>query len=453
LAGSHRQPSADVKPHSPTKANHRALGLGLIILAVIIGSVAATCGTATPAVFPSPTGPTPTVTVPFELPVAIAITGYFDDQTLSVLDQQVAIFEEQNPDIKVAILSAPRLEAKRHEAFTKHLGEGDTSRDIYVLDTTWLAEFDTNGWLAHLDDYVKVHEIQLEDFFPATIQASSIDGKLVALPWLIDGGLLYYRQDLLEEYGYEPPASWDELQQIALEIEAKEDVPYGLVWQGAAYESLTCNTLEFVWAHGGDVLNEEGDAVFDSPETRGALQKMSDFVKQDISPPEVTTYNEAMALADFQSGGALFMRNWTYAWDRLHSADSPVAGQIGLAPLPASCLGGKVLALSADSLHRDEALRFMSFLVNYEQQLQIARQGIQPPALQTVYHNAELLAQDPVFSELLTGLSASRPRPQSPAYLEISEAIYSEVNRMLQGRQDAAATAETIQRRIEEALR
>lgn len=445
-----------MKSNAPTKTDSKVLGTALVTLAVFLVTMASACGSSAPPASPSPAGPTPTVTVPFEPPVTIAITGRFDDQTLAILDQHIAVFEEQNPDIKVAILAAPRREARRHEAFAALLAEGDTSRDIYALETTWLAEFDANGWLTDVREYVDdagstPHEIRLEDFVPATIQASSIDGRLVALPWLVDGGLLYYRQDVLEQYGYVPPTTWDQVQRIALEVKS-EDLPYGLVWQGAAYESLTCNTLEFVWASGGEVLDGAGNAVFDSEGTRGGLQQMADFIEQGISPPEVTTYDETMALAAFQSGEALFMRNWTYAWDRLHSPESPLAGQVGLAPLPVSCLGGLSLALSVHSPHPDQAFRFMAFLVGYEQQLQIAQQGIQPPALQTVYQDPKLLATDPVFEDLLAGLSNSRPRPQSPAYLEISEAIYTEVNRMLQGKQGAAETAENVQYRTESAI-
>jgi multiple sugar transport system substrate-binding protein len=448
-----RKLSGDVKPNAATKTDSKVIGTTPIILALLIVSMAAACGSSAPAAAPSQAGPTPTVTVPFELPATIAITGRFDDQTLAILDQQIAIFEEQNPDIKVAILNAPRTESRRHEAFLTQFAEGETTRDIYVLETTWLAEFDANGWLIDLREYLDdaeptPYEIRLEDLMPAAIQASSIDGRLVALPWLVDGGLLYYRQDVLERYGYEPPTTWEQVQRIALEV-TNEDLPYGLVWQGAAYESLTCNTLEFVWANGGEVLDESGNVVFDSVETRGALQQMTDFIEQGISPPEVTTYNETMTLNAFQSGDALFMRNWTYAWDRLHDPESTLAGRVGLAPLPASCLGGQSLALSVHSPHTDQAFRFMAFLVGYEQQLQIAQQGIQPPALQTVYQDPKLLATDPVFGDLLAGLATTRPRPQSPAYLEISEAIYTEVNKMLQGEQGAAETAENVQRRTE----
>jgi multiple sugar transport system substrate-binding protein len=392
------------------------------------------------------------VTVPFELPVTIAITGRFDDQTLAVLDKQIARFEEQNPDIRVAVLSAPRKEARRHQDYVDRLSARDTSRDIYVLEAIELAELDANGWLIPLDDYVGKYEIELGDFWPATLQANTVNGHLAALPWLADGGLLYYRQDLLEQYGKQVPATWNDLRQVALEIKAEESLPSGFVWQGAPYESLTCNALEFIWAHGGKVLDEQGQAVFDSPETRAALQEMLDFVTQGASPPEVATYNETSTLSAFGSGEAAFMRNWTYAWDRLNQTDSPVSGRVGLAPLPVSCLGGLSLALSSHSLHPEESARFMAFLAGYDQQLQIAREGIQPPALESVYHDAELLAEAPIVRALQAALSVARPRPQSPAYLEISGAIYTDVNKMLLGEQDVAQTVDHIQEQIEAAL-
>lgn len=437
----------------PLAAKKMRLWTIVIVLANLSIGLTVACGTATPAPSLSPAGPSPTVTVPYEMPVTIAIAGRFDDRTLAILDEQIALFEAENPDIRVAVLSASRREARRHEAFVEHLSQGDTSRDIYVLDPTWLAEFDANGWLVHLDESIRHNQINLDDFFPATIQANTVDGRLVALPWLADGGVLYYRRDLLEPYGHEPPKTWAELSQIALEIQGQEDLPYGHVWQGAASESLTCNTLEFVWAYGGDVLDRNGNPVFDTDETRAGLQQMADLVSLGISPAEIATYAEGTALADFRDGDAVFMRNWTYAWERLNRADSPLAGQVGLAPLPVSCLGGQSLALSTHSLYPEQAARFMAFLVGQRQQLQHARQGVLLPAREEVYHDPGLLDEEPIFEDLQSALSNTRARPQSPAYRALSEAIYTEVHKMLQGEQDAATTATTIQRQLETILR
>ncbi len=434
---------------NPTLDLRAAFQTTLVILMALMTGLLAACGSVAITPSPSPALPAPTVTTPYEMPITIAVTGRFDGQTLAVLDAQIALFEKENPDVKVAVFTAPRTRDERHDTFVARLSQGDTGEDIYVLDAAWLAEFDAHGWLFHLDEYAALNRIDLDGFFPAARQANTLDGHLVALPWLADGGLLYFRSDLLERHGYQPPGTWADLQKVALDVKTREDLPYGLVWQGAPSESLTCNTLEFVWAYGGDVLDQDGRVVFDSPQTRAGLQQMADLVSLEISPSSVATYTEATSLADFERGDAVFMRNWVYAWDRLNDSDSPVAGRVGLAPLPVSCLGGQSLALSAHSLHPEQASRFMAFLVDYQQQLQMARMGVQPPALETVYHDDELLAGDPIFRDLRTAFSATRARPQSPSYTALSGVIFTEVNKMLQAKQDVEATAATIQRQLE----
>jgi multiple sugar transport system substrate-binding protein len=427
----------------------RGLRFAFILLALLVGSTCAACAPTTLPSTASLIGPTPTVTVPFELPVTITLTGRFPPETLAVLDQQIAAFEEANPDIRVAIADALGNEARRHEQFTSQLGTGDTSNDVYVLDPAWLAEFGASGWLTPLDEFAAQQGIELAGFLPSTAQAAVVDGRLVALPWLADGGMLYYRRDLLEKYGFDPPTTWEDLNRVALEVKGSEGLPYGLIWQGAAYEGLTCNTLESVWAYGGDVLDENGQPVFDSAGTRMALGQMTDRIASGASPPEVATSEERATLTAFQQGDAVFMRNWAYAWDRLNAADSPLAGQIGLAPLPASCLGGQHLALSVHSQHPEQALRLMAFLVGHEQQLQMARQGIQPPAMEAAFSDGQVLAERPFLRDMYAALSVTRPRPQSPSYRDIAEAIYTEVSKMLLGKQNAQTTASEVQDRLE----
>jgi multiple sugar transport system substrate-binding protein len=394
----------------------------------------------------------PTVTAPPGLPVTISIAGSFHDGELAFLDQQIGAFEAANPDIKVEVVRALKSTERRREAFGAKLDEGDTTRDIYVLSYHWLAEFAGANRLEPLDDRAVAHEVDVGAFLPASADASTIDGHLMALPWIADGGLLFYRSDLLERHGLEPPTTWQELQEAALDVADLEEVAHGLVWQGAAYESLTCNTLEHVWAHGGDVLDERGNAVFDSAVTRAALQQMHDLILSGATPREVTSLTESSTLSAFRDDGAAFMRHWSSAWGLLQASDSPVAGLVGIAPLPASCLAGESLALSAHSRHPDEAFRFMAFLVAYEQQLEAAKLGIAAPTIETVYADAALLDSAPYYESMHAALSETRPRPQTPAYAEVSKTIFTEVNRMLKGEQDAVAAASIIQGRIEETL-
>ncbi|NLF12770.1 MAG: hypothetical protein GX597_13360, partial [Anaerolineaceae bacterium] len=140
------------------------------------------------------------------------------------------------------------------------------------------------------------------------------------------------------------------------------------------------------------------------------------------------------------------------AWARLQEPGSPTAGQVGIAPLPASCLAGQSLVLSASSMVPEEAFRFMAFLVAPEQQAQLAASGLLLPALAMPYQDPDTLAQNPVLGEVYPTLLAARPRPQVADYPRLSEAIYTEVNGLLEGSQDPAATARNVQARLEELL-
>lgn len=428
----------------------------IILLRVIAGLVLLTSSALVackpiPAGTPPLTTPPPTITVPIELPIPISLSGSLDDQTLHILDEQIAAFETTNPDIRVEVVKPPRSAPAGPEPFAAELQQGDASRDILLLNPAWLAGLAASGGLRPLNEYIRAYELETRSFFPASIQANTLDGQIFALPWTIDGGLWYYRRDLLEKYGYEPPLTWDDLPSLIYNLRAQGERIQGYVWQGDGYETLTCNTLEFIWAYGGEAI-DQGNIVFDSPATRTALHRMVNLIASGISPPGVTAYREAATLAAFQSGEAVLMRNWSYAWDRLNRPDSTVAGRVGLAPLPASCLGGTSLALSAFSQHPEQAFRFMAFLVSYESQAQLALRGTQPPALESVYADPSLLHQKPFLEALHLALSTTRPRPQTPLYSKLSTIIYSEVHKMLTQEQGVETTVENIQHHLSDLL-
>lgn len=415
------------------------------LLAGALIAMLASCGT--PAARPPalPNRPTATVTVPIEMPIVISMVGSFDEQTLKVLEGQIATFEAADPDIRVELVKASTDDEERRQAFAGSLAQGDTSRDIYLIDSTWLAGFAAEGWLLPLDEYLQAEGLTPDLFLPPAAQASTIDGRLLALPWSVDAGLLYYRQDLIDAV----PQTWPELATTAGQVTGPEGTPYGFVWQGAAYETLTCNTLEFVWAFGGQVLDASGRAAFDSPGTRAALEVMAGLVRDGLAPTEVAAYREAEALDAFAQGEAAMMRHWFYAWDQLNAPGAPLAGRVAIAPLPAACLGGQSLALSTSTLYPAQASRFMAFLAGHEQQVELGREGSQPPARVSAYGDKALLEARPILHSFHDALVLARPRPQSPSYPAISEAIYTQVNALLRGEQDVAATAAAAQAQIE----
>jgi trehalose/maltose transport system substrate-binding protein len=368
------------------------------------------------------------------------------------LDALVAQYEAIHTDVRVEIVRAPKDNIQRRAWVAEKLNDKDTSLDIYLLDATWPAELAAAGHLVPLEERTESLGISRSAFIPGMVQANEYQGHLMALPWVADAGLLYYRSDLLDEHGRDLPLTWPELQRTAIELKESGGIAKGYVWQGAAGEDLTCNTFEHIWSHGDNPLSKHGSSQFDMPQTRSALEQMLSLVESGASPSDIANYDEASSLTTFRNGEAVFMRNWAGAWDYVNSQDSPVKERVGLAALPSSCLGGQSLALSTHSLQPDQALQFMAFLSGYEQQLHMAQEANQPPALEALYLDAALLKRAPLLEAMSITLAHTKPRPTLAEYAQVSEVIYSEVNSMLARQQDAKTTALNIQHRLDAIL-
>jgi multiple sugar transport system substrate-binding protein len=418
--------------------------LAAIALLLLIG-----CGADLPGPTPPPSGPAPTITVPIDMPGVVTVWGRFGEDELILLDQQIARFEAANPDLLVEIVK-PEGAVQSVDALAQLLVDPNTAPDIVALTDTWLPGLAAQGLLAPLDSYVESHGMALTEFLPQTLEASRLNGVLYGLPRLTDGGLLYYRTDLLQASGLPVPATWTDIQQTALRLKAEANLKHGYVWQGAAYDSLACTTLEFVWAFGGEVGYNQGKLQFDSPEARQALAQIADLVTSEASPTDITSYREGTSLQAFAQGDAALMRNWVYAWDQLNAKDSPMQGRVGVAPLPASCQLGQTLALSAQSFYPDRAFRFMQFLTGYDAQIEMAIDLGRPPTRAAVFGDANLLAARSEYTLLGPALAETRARPGGAELLPLSEAIYVEVSQMLDQNQDPDTTAARIQQRLDD---
>ena len=114
------------------------------------------------------------------------------------------------------------------------------------------------------------------------------------------------------------------------ERKAGNDKFWGFVWQGRAYEGLTCNGLEWVASHnGGSIIEPDSKITINNPQAVKALNQAKPWVNT-ISPPGVLNYTEEESRGVFQAGNALFMRNWPYAWGLSQGADSPVKGKVSM---------------------------------------------------------------------------------------------------------------------------
>jgi multiple sugar transport system substrate-binding protein len=337
-------------------------------------------------------------------------------------------FEEMNPYIKVKVEILPSITGEQHQFYVINLEGKSSDFDVLSMDVIWVPEFARAGWLRDLTSILPPEK--RGQFFKSSIDADVFKGRVYAVPWYIDAGILYYRKDLLAKYGFTPPKTWQELVHIAIEITRKEPGLYGFIWQGKQYEGLVCNALEYMHSHGGDVL-KNGRVVLNSPENRQALEFMKDLIyKYHVTPPLVTTAVEETTRHIFGSGKAVFMRNWTYAWNLLEENDSTVKGKVGVALLPgfpgyasSPTLGGWQLGVNINSKHPKEAERFIVYLTSYEVQKTLSLTIGYKPTRKELYNDRDLIRAQPFTVRLYDAFLHAIPRPVTPYYMMISQVL------------------------------
>lgn len=359
----------------------------------------------------------------------------------TALTDLIAEFEAAHPDIRVREEILPANSDDQHQFYVINLAAGADDFDVIDMDIIWVPEFARAGWLMPLSGYVDPGE--LDGLFQPALAADRLGAELYAVPWFVDTGVLYYREDLLVKYRFGPPRTFEALlvqARTILEGE-RDDLLVGFVWQGMQYEGLVCTALEFIRGNGGAVLTAAGTPALTEPATVEALRWMAALIHEhDVTPATVTTMTEESTRRMFQSGRAIFMRNWPYAWPLLTADGSPVAGRVGVTTLPsfdghhsAPTLGGYHLGVNVSSPHPDEAAEFVKFMIRETSQKEILLRMARLPAHRAVYDDVEVRAAMPYLVDLLPALERARPRPVTPYYLMISQVLQPELSAVVTG--------------------
>jgi len=369
-------------------------------------------------------------------------------QALELCREAAQAWAEQSGH-EVEIVSTPNSTTERLALYQQLLAAGATDIDVFQIDVIWpgilanhfidLGEYAGNAPAAH---------------FPAIIDNNTVDGRLVGMPWYTDAGVLYYRSDLLDKHGFEPPETWQQLTEAAQTIQDAEraegnDKLWGFVWQGKAYEGLTCDALEWIVSHnGGTIVDEDGQVSINNPQAVQAIDTAAGWVST-ITPEGVLNYAEEESRGVFQSGNAVFMRNWPYAWALSQGEDSVIKDKVGVVALPrggedgrhAATLGGWQLAVSRYSENPEAAADLVMHLTSAEEQKRRAIIGSYNPTIAALYEDPEVLEANPFFGELYDTFVSAVPRPSTQtggSYNQMSNEFWNAVHAVLSGQQSAA---------------
>jgi trehalose/maltose transport system substrate-binding protein len=392
-------------------------------------------------------------------PVTLTLLEEWSSKTFSEARQQELQQFTRETGIRVNLLPSPDSARQRLVLWRDLLGTGASGPDVYGIDVIW------SGMLAeYFVDLRPYFASEVTVQFPALSASYTVDNKLVAIAYRADIGLLYYRTDLLRQYGYrEPPRTWDELEIMAARIQAGERAKgkkqfWGFVWQGAADEVLTCDALEWQAAEGGGRIIEEDKTIsVNNPQAIRAWQRAAHWVGS-ISPPGVVGYREWDSLNVWLAGDAAFMRNWPFAYVDSQAAGSPIRNNFDIALLPGGkagrvgTLGGWGLGVSRFSAHPREALELVRYLTRRDVEEKRSRVLSQSPTLPELYNLPVVLAPNPHFDLLSqvfrTGMVSRPSNVTGKKYQDVTDAYIQAVHSVLTGEKSAPEAAATLENEL-----
>jgi trehalose/maltose transport system substrate-binding protein len=345
----------------------------------------------------------------------------------------------------VQIITPPNDASERLALYQQLLSAGSDKIDVLQVDVIWPGLL--GGHLLDLRGYAKGAD---KLHFSGFIDSNTDHGRLVAMPWFANAGLLFYRKDLLHRYGQPVPTTWTALAATARLIQDGEraggnDRMWGYVWQGRAYEGLSCNALEWVASHGGgSIVEPDGRISIRNPSAALALATAASWVGT-ISPTAVLNYAEEESRGVFQAGNAVFMRNWPYAWSLAQGQDSVIRGKVGVTVLPkggaagrhVATLGGESLAVSKYSKHPAEAADLVMHMTSAAAQKDRALRGSFNPTIAALYQDPQILQANPFMGELYGSFTSAVARPTMATgrrYNQVSHQFWNAAHDALSGR-------------------
>jgi len=385
------------------------------------------------------------------------IFGMGPDDAQGTMAALIEKFNKQS-DFKVEHQVMPADTGSYFDKLKTEFQAGTGNIDVIGGDVIWPAQLAANGWILDLSDKFPASEQQ--KFLEAPLNSVTYEGKVYGVPWYTDAGMLYHRIDLLEKSGYsEPPKTWDELQEMADKVTQDQGVKYGFVFQGDAYEGGVCNGLEYIWQHGGDVLDpsDPNKVIIDSPESAAGLATEASMMSSGVSPQAVSTYQEAETDAAFfqDPGNAVFARQWPYGYAYLDTKGYLKQDQVGVGPLPteegqdlASCLGGWDMLINAQSDMQDEAWEFIKFMTAPEQMKFRAVRATVLPTRSALLEDPEI-SKIPVVAQGKPAIENTHARPVSEYYSDMSLEMNEQFNAALKGDVSPEEAVSTLQESLE----
>lgn len=378
-------------------------------------------------------------------------------QRPDVTRQIAEAYSRLNPSVKIEVETGGATPEQQQQFLNAALATKDATLDLILIDVLRPAQWAAAQVIEPLDAYLGAEkEAILARYLPAFRATASAGGKVVSLPYFADAQFIYYRKDLLEKYGFQPPKTWDDLKAVSLKIMENEKSANlkGFEVAGAPVESAVCSYLVPLWGAGEEFL-KDGKLNLTTAVARKPFDLWADLKAAKVTPNPAEIATDRIR-QDLQAGNLIFGMTWGYVWGRTQGdVDSAVKDKIGVAPLPgftaekpASCIGGWQVAVSGFSKNKAEAVKFARYLSSPEVSKMQAVLGSHLPVFASVYSDEEVLRANPWFAQARPAMLAAKARPISSRYSEVSEIIRTNMNAFFAGTKTADAALADMNARL-----
>jgi multiple sugar transport system substrate-binding protein len=388
---------------------------------------------------------------PSLLPAPLSVQGakvYFADRISTahrkIIDRFNALHRGRIEIVPVDLPFEKFSTNERKELLARSLRSRSDKLDVFCVDLIWVERF--ARWGEPLDQHFPPGE--QDSILPVALASCFSESTLVAMPLLIDIGLMYYREDLIGrlpdaaavEERLRTSMTWREFLGLRRRLGYAAKPFY--VFQADEYEGLICNYLELVAGYDRGALSSHGINL-ESPAARSGLQLLVDLVhREGASPRSVVEFDEIRSYRYMLDNDAVFVRGWpnfvenfrvwypdTVRLERIRKAALPhVEGRE-----PTSVFGGWNLMLSKFSTRKPEALEFIRFLETKEaQQILYESEGFLPVA-RSIYADSAYMGAHPDLAYYHMLLKRGFHRPSLVDYTRISDVLSHYVRRAILG--------------------
>lgn len=432
--------------------NHRVTFLLLTLLSAILLMAVACAPAAPPAATEAPAAEAPTEQAAGEMeapsgsitllihPTLYAATG--GDAPEGVVSR----FREAT-GIDVEVVTAPSADLQ--ERATVEYVAGSGRFDVVTWNTAWLSD-ENMQFFEPLEDYVAQagEDYNFEDIIPSLLEITKFNDHLYSIPFRMGGAMLYYRTDLMEEAGLEPPKTWEDYLNAAEALtqdtdgDGEVDV-YGAIQRGRSGFEIEQDFIRFLFAHGGRALSDDMTACrLNEPEGVNAVNTFVTIYQEGWAPPDMLAVGRDDYIAAMQQGSAAMSVMFSPYWGRLiDPEESPQAENMGWALVPTSpgvpegrsMMGGWYLAMDKNSDNKAAAWALIQALTNAENQLTMALEFANGPVRSSVYENQQYLEEFPLAKDWLTAIANGLFEPPHARWAEIVDIMSEEVTSALQG--------------------